>query len=59
IKRISAVQANLIAVIEPAFNPVWVFFIIVEAPGVHTLIGGGIIVSAVTIASIITARRSA
>lgn len=58
IKHISAVQANLIAVIEPVFNPVWVFFILGEAPGVNGLIGGGIIVAAVTAASIITARRS-
>ena len=57
IKRVSAVQANLIAVIEPVFNPIWVFFAIGEAPGIHALIGGGIIVLAVTIASIITARR--
>ena len=57
IKRVSAVQANLIAVIEPVFNPVWVFFAIGEAPGINTLIGGGIIIFAVTIASIISARR--
>jgi drug/metabolite transporter (DMT)-like permease len=57
IKRVSAVQANLIAVIEPVFNPLWVFFAIGEAPGIHTLIGGGIIVLAVTVTSIITARR--
>ncbi len=57
IKRVSAVQANLIAVIEPVFNPVWVFFAIGEAPGIHALIGGGIIVLAITAASIITARR--
>ena len=57
IKRVSAVQANLIAVIEPVFNPVWVFFAIGEAPGSHALIGGGIIVLAVIIASIITAHR--
>jgi drug/metabolite transporter (DMT)-like permease len=57
IKRISAVSANLIAVIEPVFNPVWVFLAIGEAPGPRALIGGGIIVLAVTIASIITARR--
>ena len=57
IKRISAVQANLIAVIEPVLNPVWVFFAIGEAPGTNTLIGGGIVVLAVTIASIISARR--
>jgi drug/metabolite transporter (DMT)-like permease len=57
IKRISAVQANLVAVIEPVFNPVWVFFAIGEAPGTKTLIGGSIIILAVTLASIITARR--
>lgn len=57
IKRVSAVQANLIAVIEPVFNPVWVFFAIGETPGSHALIGGGIIVLAVIIASIITAHR--
>lgn len=57
IKRVSAIQANLIAVIEPVFNPVWVFLAIGEAPGIHALIGGGIIVLAVTITSIISARR--
>lgn len=57
IKRVSAVSANLIAIIEPVFNPLWVFLAIREAPGVHTLIGGGVIVLAVTIVSIINARR--
>lgn len=57
IKRVSAVEANLIAVIEPVFNPVWVFFAIGEAPGSSALIGGGIIILAVTVASIISARR--
>ena len=55
--RVSAVQANLIAVIEPVFNPVWVFFAIGETPGTNALIGGGIIILVVTVASIISARR--
>lgn len=57
IKRISAIQANLIAVIEPVFNPVWVFFAIGEAPGINTLIGGGIVVLVIVITSILPARR--
>lgn len=57
IKRISAVQANLIAVIEPVFNPIWVFLVIGEAPGTGALIGGGMIILAVTAASIISTRR--
>ncbi|RPH51657.1 MAG: EamA/RhaT family transporter [Desulfobacteraceae bacterium] len=57
IKRVSAVSAILVAVIEPVFNPIWVFFAIGEAPGTYALAGGGIIVLAVTAASIITAHR--
>jgi drug/metabolite transporter (DMT)-like permease len=57
IKRISAVQATLIAVIEPVCNPIWVFLAIGETPGIYTLLGGGIIVLAVTAASIVTSRR--
>jgi drug/metabolite transporter (DMT)-like permease len=58
IKRIPAVFANLIAVIEPVFNPLWVFLALGEAPGVHAIMGGIIIVIAVTGVSIISARRA-
>jgi drug/metabolite transporter (DMT)-like permease len=58
IKRISAVSANLIAVIEPVFNPIWVFLALGEAPGPKAVIGGLIIVVAVTGASIISAKRA-
>jgi len=59
IKRISAVSANLIAVIEPVFNPVWVFLALGEAPGAKAVAGGAVIIAAVTTASLISARRSA
>jgi len=58
IKRITAVSANLIAVIEPVFNPVWVFLALGEAPGPAAIAGGAIIIAAVTGASIISARRA-
>jgi drug/metabolite transporter (DMT)-like permease len=58
IKRIPAVFANLIAVIEPVFNPLWVFLALGEAPGTHAIIGGAIIILAVTGASVISARRA-
>ena len=57
IKRVTAVSANLIAVIEPVFNPVWVFLALGERPGVNAIIGGAIIIAAVTGASVISARR--
>jgi drug/metabolite transporter (DMT)-like permease len=56
IKRVSLISAILIAIIEPVFNPVWVFIVIGEGPGVNALIGGGIIVLAVTGASVFSAR---
>jgi drug/metabolite transporter (DMT)-like permease len=59
IKRVSAVSANLIAVIEPVFNPVWVFLALGERPGTNAIIGGAIIILAVAGASIISARRHA
>ena len=58
IKRISAVSANLIAVIEPVLNPVWVFLCLGEYPGMNTIIGGAVILFAVTGVSMISARRS-
>jgi drug/metabolite transporter (DMT)-like permease len=58
IKHISAVSANLIAVIEPVFNPVWVFLVLGEAPGPNAIIGGLIIVAAVTGVSVVGARRA-
>lgn len=58
IKRVSALSANLIAVIEPVFNPIWVFLIIGEFPGWNTVVGGAVIISAVTAVSLIGAKRS-
>ena len=58
IKRISAVSANLIAVIEPVLNPVWVFLVLGEYPGINTIIGGAVILFAVTGVSMISARGS-
>ena len=57
IKRISALSANLIAVIEPVFNPIWVFLFVGETPGVNTIIGGSLIIISVTAVSVISARR--
>jgi drug/metabolite transporter (DMT)-like permease len=45
-------------VIEPVFNPIWVFLALGEAPGPNAVIGGLIIVVAVTGASVWGARRA-
>ncbi|NJD90038.1 MAG: EamA/RhaT family transporter [Geobacter sp.] len=57
IKRITAVSANLIALIEPVFNPVWVFLVLGEAPTMKTLLGGAIIIGSVCVASFLSGAR--
>ena len=57
IKRVSAVQAMLTATIEPLLNPIWVLLVIGEMPSVSALFGGGIILAAVVISSVIGRYR--
>lgn len=48
IKHVSAVEGVLLNVVEPLFNPFWVFLFIGEAPSRNALIGGIIVLVAVT-----------
>jgi len=59
IKRVTAVQGVLTSVLEPVFNPIWVFLFVGERPSVNAFAGGFVIVAAVTVASVIGARREA
>jgi drug/metabolite transporter (DMT)-like permease len=57
IKYVTALEASLIPVIEPMLNPVWVLLFIGEIPGLWALVGGIIVVAAVTIRCIIPLRN--
>jgi drug/metabolite transporter (DMT)-like permease len=57
VKRVTALQSILTAVLEPIFNPVWVFLVLGERPGPRALVGGVIILTAVTARSVISLRR--
>ncbi len=59
ITRISAIQGSLIAIIEPALNPVWVYLVTGEAPGARAILGGTIIIAAVAVSSVISVTRNA
>jgi drug/metabolite transporter (DMT)-like permease len=48
LKRISALEGILITSIEPILNPLWVFLALGEMPGSWALIGGAIVLIAVT-----------
>jgi drug/metabolite transporter (DMT)-like permease len=59
IKRVTALDSSLIGVLEPVFNPVWVFLATGEAPGSNALAGGGIIIAAVLGSTLVSLRRDA
>jgi drug/metabolite transporter (DMT)-like permease len=48
IKHVTALEAILIPVLEPILNPLWVFLVLGEAPGIWALIGGFVVIAAVT-----------
>ncbi len=48
IKYVRALEATIICVIEPILNPVWVFLLLGEVPGPWSLLGGGVILVAIT-----------
>lgn len=48
IKHVTALEAVLIPVIEPILNPVWVLIMLGERPTKLALVGGAIVLSAVT-----------
>jgi DME family drug/metabolite transporter len=54
LKRTNAVEASIISMIEPVLNPVWVFIGYGEIPTVYAIIGGIIIISAITIRTFLT-----
>jgi drug/metabolite transporter (DMT)-like permease len=56
IKRVQAMQALLIAVIEPVLNPLWVFIFTGERPPAAAFAGGSLIILAVLFSSIFGAR---
>ena len=55
----SPVTAALLANLEPILSPFWVFVFLGEQPGVLTLIGAAIVLTAATVYSIMGARRPA
>jgi drug/metabolite transporter, DME family len=54
LKRIIAVEASIISLVEPVLNPVWVLIGYGEIPSVTAIIGGLIILTAIIVRSLIT-----
>jgi drug/metabolite transporter (DMT)-like permease len=56
IKHVSALEAILIPVLEPLLNPIWVLLLIGETPGWWAVIGGVIVLGAVTARGVFITR---
>ncbi len=59
IKKVTALSASLITMIEPLMNPVWVFIFVGELPTTKSLLGGVIILAFILIREIVSKRRPA
>ncbi len=53
IKRILAVEASIISMFEPVLNPFWVFIGYGEVPTIYAIIGGIIIISAISVRTLV------
>jgi len=52
IKSVSALEATLIPVLEPIVNPIWTFLFVGEVPKKGAIIGGAIVIIAITARSL-------
>lgn len=57
LRRVLAIEASMISLIEPVFNPIWVFIGYGEIPSETAIIGGIIIITAITVRTIIVETR--
>ncbi|MBT8390818.1 MAG: EamA family transporter [Ignavibacteriaceae bacterium] len=53
LKRVIAVEASIISMVEPVFNPVWVLLGYGEVPSISAIIGGLIILGAIVTRTLI------
>lgn len=59
IRHVTALEAVLIPVIEPILNPVWVLLFMRETPSRWALLGGGIVLCAITLRAVFSVRARA
>jgi drug/metabolite transporter (DMT)-like permease len=58
IKQLAALESTLILMLEPIFNPLWVFLALGEVPGPLALWGGALVVAAVLLRAWLSSRTA-
>ena len=56
IRHVTALEAVLIPVIEPILNPLWVLLVVHEKPTRWAILGGAVVLGAITIRAVISVR---
>ncbi|HEX2163100.1 MAG TPA: EamA family transporter, partial [Thermoanaerobaculia bacterium] len=57
-RRVEALEASLLLLVEPVLNPIWTWAVLGEEPGGWALAGGGVIVAATAAKAAFDARRA-
>lgn len=57
INKVEAIEASLLAMIEPVLNPVWVLIGYGESPSIYAVAGGVIIVLAIALRTLMIEKR--
>jgi drug/metabolite transporter (DMT)-like permease len=58
VRRVPAIQASLLLMIEPALSPVWAWIVLGEHPGPWALTGGAVIILGTIVWSILDVRQT-
>lgn len=58
-KQVSPISAALISNLEPILNPIWVFVFMGENPGVLTIVGAAIVLTAATVYTLLGNKHEA
>jgi len=57
LRRVPALEASVLLLVEPAFNPIWAWLVHDERPGRWSLVGGIVIIAATTAKAIYDTSR--
>lgn len=56
-RGVPAAQLVLLTLIEPILGPVWAWLVVGEVPAVATVVGGGVIISAIAVQVLLSGQR--
>ena len=54
---LSAIKSCIISNVEPVLNPIWVFLVIRESPGLFSILGASIVLLSITLQTLYESRR--